>query len=168
MLQDVYKSESDTNQRNQAIGALMLAYGYIKANWQQASRSLHAPVLDRRQRERPRDDGCHARRSAARTRRPASRSSTARKVPGVLAVTGHRGPATTIPASGSITRDCLQRVVSAAASSQSRPESSALPSCRRRSTTRATAFERSARSPRSPTHWAAILDAQAALDSACH
>src|SRR5262245_61018012 len=36
VLQDVYKSESDTNQRNQAIGALMLAYGYIKANWPQA------------------------------------------------------------------------------------------------------------------------------------
>jgi glutaminase len=36
VLQDVYKSESDTNQRNQAIGALMLAYGYIKGNWQQA------------------------------------------------------------------------------------------------------------------------------------
>jgi glutaminase len=36
MLQDVYKSESDTNQRNQAIGALMFAYGYIKNNWQQA------------------------------------------------------------------------------------------------------------------------------------
>ena len=36
VLQDVYKSESDTNQRNQAIGALMLAYGYIKTNWQQA------------------------------------------------------------------------------------------------------------------------------------
>ena len=33
---DIYKSESDTNQRNQAIGALMLAYGYIKTNWQQA------------------------------------------------------------------------------------------------------------------------------------
>ena len=32
VLQDVYKSESDTNQRNQAIGALMLAYGYIKSN----------------------------------------------------------------------------------------------------------------------------------------
>src|SRR6478672_12788381 len=31
VLQDVYKSESDTNQRNQAIGALMLAYGYIKS-----------------------------------------------------------------------------------------------------------------------------------------
>ena len=36
VLQDIYKSESDTNQRNQAIGALMLAYGYIKTNWQQA------------------------------------------------------------------------------------------------------------------------------------
>ena len=36
VLKDVYKSESDTNQRNQAIGALMLAYGYIKDNWQQA------------------------------------------------------------------------------------------------------------------------------------
>jgi glutaminase len=36
VLQDVYKSESDSNQRNQAIGALMLAYGYVKANWQQA------------------------------------------------------------------------------------------------------------------------------------
>ena len=28
----VFKSESDTNQRNQAIGALMYAYGYIKDN----------------------------------------------------------------------------------------------------------------------------------------
>jgi len=36
VLQDVYKSESDSNQRNQAIGALMLAYGYIKSNPQQA------------------------------------------------------------------------------------------------------------------------------------
>jgi len=36
VLDDVYKSESDSNQRNQAIGALMLAYGYIKENWQQA------------------------------------------------------------------------------------------------------------------------------------
>jgi glutaminase len=36
VLQDIYKSEADTNQRNQAIGALMLAYGYITSNWQQA------------------------------------------------------------------------------------------------------------------------------------
>src|SRR5204862_84676 len=30
------KSESDSNQRNQAIGALMSAYGYIKTDWKQA------------------------------------------------------------------------------------------------------------------------------------
>ena len=36
VMADVYESESGTNQRNQAIGALMLAYGYIKSNWQQA------------------------------------------------------------------------------------------------------------------------------------
>jgi glutaminase len=36
VLEDVYKSEADTNQRNQAIGMLMFAYGYIKANPLQA------------------------------------------------------------------------------------------------------------------------------------
>ncbi len=35
--QEVYKSEAETNQRNQAIGALMYAYGFIKANPQQAT-----------------------------------------------------------------------------------------------------------------------------------
>ena len=57
VLQDVYKSESDSNQRNQAIGALMFAYGYIKTDWRQGGGSLHAPVLGRREREGPRDDG---------------------------------------------------------------------------------------------------------------
>jgi glutaminase len=37
VLQDVYKSESETNQRNQAIAMLMYAYGHIKANPQQAT-----------------------------------------------------------------------------------------------------------------------------------
>ncbi|HOB52621.1 MAG TPA: glutaminase A [Acidobacteriota bacterium] len=37
VLQDVYKSEADTNQRNQAIGMLMYAYGYIKENPLQAT-----------------------------------------------------------------------------------------------------------------------------------
>jgi len=32
VMQDVYKSESDTNQRNQAIGMLMHAYEYIKSD----------------------------------------------------------------------------------------------------------------------------------------
>ncbi|HEU4647674.1 MAG TPA: glutaminase A [Gemmatimonadales bacterium] len=35
--QEVFKSESETNQRNQAIGALMYAYGYIKAKPDQAT-----------------------------------------------------------------------------------------------------------------------------------
>jgi glutaminase len=37
VVQDVYKSESDTNQRNQAIGMLMYAYEYIKSNPAQAT-----------------------------------------------------------------------------------------------------------------------------------
>ena len=62
VLQDVYKSEADTNQRNQAIGHLMFAYGYIKTNRQQARRSLHTAVRGRRQCEGSRDNGRHARR----------------------------------------------------------------------------------------------------------
>jgi glutaminase len=34
--QEVFKSEADTNQRNQAIGALMYAYEFIKSDWQRA------------------------------------------------------------------------------------------------------------------------------------
>ena len=60
VLQDVYKSESDSNQRNQAIGALMLAYGYIKKQLAAGRRPLHPAVLDRRQRPRPGGDGRHA------------------------------------------------------------------------------------------------------------
>jgi glutaminase len=36
VLEDVYRSESEANQRNQAMGALMLAYGYIRTDWQRA------------------------------------------------------------------------------------------------------------------------------------
>jgi glutaminase len=35
--QEVFKSEADTNQRNQAIGKLMFAYGHIKSNPDQAT-----------------------------------------------------------------------------------------------------------------------------------
>jgi glutaminase len=35
--QEVFKSEADTNQRNQAIGKLMYAYGHIKSNPDQAT-----------------------------------------------------------------------------------------------------------------------------------
>jgi glutaminase len=36
LLDDIYRSDSDWNRRNQAIGALMFAYGYIRSNWRQA------------------------------------------------------------------------------------------------------------------------------------
>ena len=57
VLQDVYKSESDTNQRNQAIGALMFAYGYIKTDWQQAVDLYTRQCSIGVNAQRPGDDG---------------------------------------------------------------------------------------------------------------
>ena len=90
VLQDVYKSESDTNQRNQAIGALMFAYGYIKTNWQQA--------VDLYTRQcsigaNARDLATMAATLAAAGRNPVTnmRVMDAAKVPGVLAVMATAG-----------------------------------------------------------------------------
>ena len=90
VLQDVYKSESDTNQRNQAIGALMLAYGYIKTNWQQAvdlyTRQCSIGV-------NARDLATMAATLAAGGRNPVTGTQVmdAAKVPGVLAVMATAG-----------------------------------------------------------------------------
>jgi glutaminase len=90
VLQDVYKSESDTNQRNQAIGALMLAYGYIKSNWQQAvdlyTRQCSIGV-------NARDLGMMAATLAAGGRNPVTGKQVmdADKVPGVLSVMATAG-----------------------------------------------------------------------------
>jgi glutaminase len=90
VLQDVYKSESDTNQRNQAIGALMLAYGYIKSNWQQAvdlyTRQCSIGV-------NARDLATMAATLAAGGKNPVSGKQVmdADKVPGVLAVMATAG-----------------------------------------------------------------------------
>jgi glutaminase len=90
VLQDVYKSESDTNQRNQAIGALMLAYGYIKTNWQQAvdlyTRQCSIGV-------NARDLAVMAGTLAAGGRNPVTGKQVmdAAKVPGVLAVMATAG-----------------------------------------------------------------------------
>jgi len=90
VLQDVYKSESDTNQRNQAIGALMLAYGYIKTNWQQAvdlyTRQCSIGV-------NARDLATMAATFAAGGRNPVTGKQVmdAAKVPGVLAVMATAG-----------------------------------------------------------------------------
>jgi len=90
VLQDVYKSESDTNQRNQAIGALMLAYGYIKDNWQQAvdlyTRQCSIGV-------NARDLGMMAATLAAAGKNPVTNKQVMDpdKVPGVLAVMATAG-----------------------------------------------------------------------------
>ena len=90
VLQDVYKSESDTNQRNQAIGALMLAYGYIKGNWQQAvdlyTRQCSIGV-------NAKDLATMAATLAAGGRNPVTGKQVldAAKVPGVLAVMSTAG-----------------------------------------------------------------------------
>jgi glutaminase len=90
VLQDVYKSESDTNQRNQAIGALMLAYGYIKDNWQQAvdlyTRQCSIGV-------NAKDLGTMAATLAAAGKNPVTGKQVldATKVPGVLAVMATAG-----------------------------------------------------------------------------
>ena len=90
VLQDVYKSESDSNQRNQAIGALMLAYGYIKSNWQQAvdlyTRQCSIGV-------NARDLAMMAATLAASGKNPVSGKQVldANKVPGVLAVMATAG-----------------------------------------------------------------------------
>ena len=90
VLQDVYKSEADTNQRNQAIGALMLAYGYIKDNWQQAvdlyTRQCSIGV-------NARDLAVMAATLAAGGRNPVTNKQVidADKVPGVLAVMATAG-----------------------------------------------------------------------------
>jgi glutaminase len=90
VLQDVYKSESDTNQRNQAIGALMYAYGYIKDNWQQAvdlyTRQCSIGV-------NARDLATMAATLAAGGRNPMTnaRVMDGNKVPGVLAVMATAG-----------------------------------------------------------------------------
>src|SRR6476660_9932768 len=90
VLQDVYKSESDTNQRNQAIGALMLAYGYIKENWQQAvdlyTRQCSIGV-------NAKDLGTMAATLAAAGKNPVTGKQVldSSKVPGVLAVMATAG-----------------------------------------------------------------------------
>src|SRR6188508_1882806 len=90
VLNDVYKSESDTNQRNQAIGALMLAYGYIKTDWRQAvdlyTRQCSIGV-------NARDLASMAATLAAGGKNPVTGKTVmdAAKVPGVLAVMATAG-----------------------------------------------------------------------------
>ena len=101
--QEVYKSEAETNQRNQAIGMLMYAYGLIQDDPDDGHRPLHAAVLDQRLREGPGDDGARRSPTAARTRSRRSRSSTAEHVPEHPRGDGDGRPLRRLRASGSST-----------------------------------------------------------------
>ena len=137
VLQDVYKSESDSNQRNQAIGALMLAYGYIKGNWPQAvdlyTRQCSIGV-------NAQDLATMAATLASSGRNPiiGKQVIDPPKVPSVLAVMSTAG-LTTTPESGCTTPAFRPRAASAAASSPCRLASSASPLSPRRSMRPATA-----------------------------
>jgi glutaminase len=90
VLADVYKSEADTNQRNQAIGALMFAYGYIKSDWQQAVDLYTKQCADG---VNAKDHAMMAATLAAGGRNPITgkRVLDESKVPGVLAVMATAG-----------------------------------------------------------------------------
>ena len=154
MLQDVYKSESDTNQRNQAIGALMLAYGYIKSDWRQAvdlytrqcSIGVNARISPRWRRRSP---------AAARIPVTGKQVMDAAKVPDVLAVMATAGLYddsgkwlyhTGLPGQERRRRRHHRRVAGQVRHRRRR---------RRRSTRPATACGRRARSPTSRTRSAA-------------
>ena len=153
VLQDVYKSESDSNQRNQAIGALMLAYGYIKSDWSRAvdlyTRQCSIGV-------NAGDLAMMAATLAFGGRNPASGKQVLdnAKVPGVLAVMATAGLYddsgkwlyhTGLPAKSGVGGGII--AVS--------PASSASPWCRRRSMLPATACAGNARLPTSRARSAA-------------
>jgi glutaminase len=88
--QEVFKSEADTNQRNQAIGYLMYAYGYIRGEPDAGDRRVHRAMFGERQRQGPGDDGGHARE---RRKNPVTGKQVmkAANVPYVLAVMATAG-----------------------------------------------------------------------------
>ena len=126
VLQDVYKSESDSNQRNQAIGALMLAYGYIKTNWQQAvdlyTRQCSIGV-------NAKDLATMAATLAAGGKNPVTGKQVHRRRqgPGRARGDGHGRPLRRLGQVAVSHRASRRRAASAAASSPSRPASSASP-----------------------------------------
>ena len=146
--QEVFKSEADTNQRNQAISMLMYAYGHIKENPLQATdiyteqcaisvnakdlATMAATLANGGQEPGNRQAGHEVRQRPRGPRRDGDGGPLRRL--GQVAV--QDGPA------GQERRRRRH-------SSPSRPASSASPSFRRRSTRRATAFAPRRRSPTS-------------------
>ncbi len=151
--QEVFKSEAETNQRNQAIGALMYAYGYIKEKPDQAtdvyteqcSISVNAKDL-----------ATMAATLADGGKNPVSgkHGDERRRTCPTCWRSWRRPASTTTPASGSTTPGCRARAGWAAGSSRWRRASSASRSSHRRSTRRGTVCALRRPSGRSCRDWA--------------
>ena len=153
--QEVFKSEADTNQRNQAIAMLMHAYGHIKAEPAARHRHLHRAVLRQRQREGPGDDGGDL---ANGGKNPVTGKQVIKtdNVPEILAVMATAGlyddSGKWLFTHGPAGQERRGRRHHRRVAGQVRHRASS----RRRSTRRATACARRGRSPTSPTRSAAI------------
>jgi len=153
VLQDVYKSESATNQRNQAIGMLMYAYEYIKSNPTQATdlytRQCSVGV-------NAKDLATMAATLAFGGRNPVTGKQviSAENVP-TCSPSWRPLDSTTIPANGFITPACPRRAASAVASSRSRRANSASPSSLLRWTMPAIVCAPRKRYGTSPRRWVA-------------
>ena len=118
--QEVFKSEAETNQRNQAIGYLMYAYGYIKDNPMQATDvyteqcSVNVNAKDLATMAATLADG---------GKNPVTRKQVmaAKNVPVRAGGHGDCRPLRRLRASGSTTRACRPRAAWAAVSSPSSP-----------------------------------------------
>ena len=89
--QEVYKSEAETNQRNQAIAELMYAYERMHGDPQAGDRPLHAAVLGQRQRHRPRDRWPRTLANGGKNPVTGKQVIDAKHVPPVLAVMATAG-----------------------------------------------------------------------------
>ena len=135
---EVYRSASETNHRNQSLARLLQSYEPALRRPGRGGRPLHAPVLPAGHRARPRGDGRDARR---RRRQPAH--ARARRRRGELPLharrDGDRRPVRDLRRLALRHRPARARAASAAASSPSPPARAGWARSRRCSTRPATA-----------------------------
>ena len=151
--EDVYASESATNQRNQGIAHLLDSYGRDVLRSGRGHRRLHPAVLAAGERRGPAvmgatlaDGGVNPHDRRAGGRRSALRA-------GARGARDRRA-STSAPASGCTRSACPARAASAAGSSRSRPARVGSARSRRRSTRPATACAASCSRSTCPNAWA--------------
>ena len=111
---DVYESESATNMRNQGIAHLLAQLRAALLRPRRGHRRLYPAVLPRRDRPRPRGDGCHAgqRRGESDDRRA---SHCRGGVPAGAGRDGHCRPVRAVRETGCTRSGCRARAASVAA-----------------------------------------------------